>query len=79
MFIDSHSLPYLIEERAQELRSRAANEAVLAVIAAERRRARLEAALAAMKQAIRVKEERAAHSWQSQRRPFGPARLRGAR
>ncbi|HZW99086.1 MAG TPA: hypothetical protein VFF10_03425 [Trueperaceae bacterium] len=79
MLHTSHSLIRLLNDRVNELRSRAADEAVVAAVTANKRRSRREAALASIKQAVTAKEERAAFSWQSQRRAFGPRRLRSAR
>lgn len=79
MLHTSHSLIRLLNDRVNDLRKRAANEAVVAAVAADKRRARREAALASIRQAVTAKEERAAFSWQSQRRAFGPRRLRSAR
>lgn len=75
----SHSLIRLLNDRVNDLRKRAANEAVVAAVAADKRRARREAALASIRQAVTAKEERAAFSWQSQRQAFGSRRLRSAR
>ena len=79
MLHTSHSLIRLLNDRVNELRSRAADEAVVAAVSADKRRSRREAALASIKQAVTAKEERAAFSWQSQRRAFGARRLRSAR
>lgn len=79
MLYTSHSLLRLANERTNELRRRAAHQAVVAALNAEKRRARREAALAAVKDAIAAKEERATYGWQSQRRALGFGRLNGAR
>lgn len=79
MIHTTHSLMRLVDERMNELRSRAATQAVVNAMIAEKRRVRREAALAAIKEAIRAKEERAAHAWQSQQQAFNTGRLRGAR
>ncbi len=79
MLQSSHSLTRLLNDRVNDLRSRAANEAVVAAVTAEKRRVRREAALASVRQAVTAKEERAAFTWQSQRHAFGMRRLRSAR
>ena len=79
MIHTTHSLMRLVDERMNELRNRAATQAVVNAMIAEKRRVRREAALAAIKDAIRAKEERAAYAWQSQQQAFGTGRLRGAR
>lgn len=79
MLHTSHSLSRLLNERVNELRNRAADEAVVAAFAAERRSAKREAALAATKNAASAKQERALFSWQSRRHGFGLGRLRSAR
>lgn len=79
MMHTSHTLPRLLNERVNDLRNRAADEAVVAAVAADRRRAKREAALAATQKAASAKQERALFSWQSRRHGFGLGRLRGAR
>ncbi len=67
MLHTSHSLTRLVNERMNDLRSRAAAEAVATALLAEKRRARRTAALAAIERAAKAKEERAAQVWQNQR------------
>ena len=79
MLHTGHSLTRLLNERVNDLRKRAAEESVVAAVNAEKRRARQEAALASIKRAMTAKQEQAVFSWQSQRRAFGPQRLRSVR
>lgn len=75
--LHANTLMLLIAERQNELRTRAANEAVLSAMNAEKRRARRAAALAAIERAAMAKEEKDRYGWQSQRSLFRSRRLPG--
>ncbi|HZW28345.1 MAG TPA: hypothetical protein VFF08_07800 [Trueperaceae bacterium] len=71
MFQNSHFLLRAANYRVEDLRRRAAEDAVAEAIRNERSRARREAALASLKAAAAAKREQAVLGWQSQRQGFG--------
>lgn len=79
MFQNSHFVLRAAKYRAQDLRRRAADDAVADAITTERKRAAREAALARLRAAAAAREERAVFTWQSQRERPLVRGLRSAR